>query len=157
MVEAWSNQTTGAWEEYTLARIEAEIVGRAGVQDLQPLESAAHTARRAFAETRHHVVPTLDAILADREDAALRRVRDEIERLGSHIGRRAYFESRCPREVATRDRLALAEGIQVPPHIAVEAGVVELLSHGPQLRRLAEQVRRVVVYLQQREKMRRGQ
>jgi predicted nucleotide-binding protein len=153
LMESFSNQTVGDWQEYTQKAIEQEILRRAELVDLQPLLDAARAAREVFDRTMDHVIPTLDALLAEQQDTALQNVRKKVEEIKSCISRQAYFDLRRPNQFVTRDHLASSHGIQVPPHFAVEAHVIELASHGLQLKKLATEIKRTVTYLQQRHKM----
>lgn len=154
MREAFSNRTTGAWEEYDYDTVYNEILTRSGGADTEAITQAAKTAERAFSECKADLLPTLDAVLADRDDRVLRKMRDEVAKLESHHSASQFIKAIMPHgKFISRDMLALQGGLQAPHHRRVQAWLLEELSYGRKAAELAGIARHAAHYLQKRKKM----
>lgn len=150
-VGAFCSRTTGRWREYSYDEVQGEILRRAGISDLTLLNKATKDAGDIFEAAREEILPTLDAILSMRDDAALRTLRDKIAVLKDHFSREDFAELCMPKgQFMTRDSLALSGGIRAPYHIQFQAWVMERYSWGQQAGTLAKFTKQAVKYLQQK-------
>src|SRR5207245_1250095 len=87
-VGAHCSRTTGPWCEYSYEGVENEIMRRAGVSDLTPVNEAAERAGEAFEAAREDIIPALDAVVSIREDATERKNCGQDVRYDLHRPRR---------------------------------------------------------------------
>ncbi len=145
----YGNRSVGDWCEYNFEDVEAEIIRRAEVTDLGPLNDAAEQAEDAFNAAHAGVIPALDAILSARDDETLRELRKTIVEMTSHVPRENFAEYSRPRgQVMTRDTLAVGGGQRVPPHMQFQFWIMERSSFGQHAEQLAKTIRQVVKYMQ---------
>ncbi|WP_240806611.1 TIR domain-containing protein [Polyangium spumosum] len=131
-----------------------EIRERAGGVDVKVLDDAAETVREIFGDCRDELLPTIDALLAIKDDDAIKKVRAEVASLKPYYTERELFEAMIAgKEFGTRDRRAAAEGIRTPPHLKVILYVASILSCQNGVRELAKQAQYLVRYLQKTRKM----
>lgn len=149
------NTTRGEWAEYDHRAVMDHVSKLAEVSggDWKRIESVAADAAAIFGAVKAEILPTLDAVLAAHDDEAIRKARAEIAKLESHHSMRDLARVMAPGQIVSRDTRAMNEGIQVPPHLQVQARLVEQFSYGSQLADLAKQIRYVSTYLQKRHKM----
>jgi hypothetical protein len=154
-VQSFSNTTRGRWVVYDEDAAKAELLRRAGISaaDLKFLEDAASHGRAVFDEAKGELLPTLDAVLASKEDSVLRKARDEIEKIPSFTSERDIATMSAPNKVMSRDSSAVMEGRKVAPHLQLETRILFQLSCGMQLSELARKARYLVTYLQKGMKM----
>lgn len=152
----FSNTTCGDWAEYDADAVSAAVMELAEVTDADwsQLAQLAKVAQEAFDSAQAELIPTLDAVIDVHKETALRDTRKKIVDLRSHIAAATCAQVLAPRQVMSRDGRAMNEGLQVPPHIQVQARLGEHLSYGHQAAELAKQARYAVSYLQKKHKMR---
>jgi hypothetical protein len=152
---AIGNATLGRWVVHDEGAVKAEILRRARVSDadLKLLDETASQARVVFDEVKEELLPTLDAVLAAKEDATIRRVRDEIEKSRSCTSEQEIVSMFMPKNQLSRDSSAIAEGPKVAPHLQLEAKLLFQMSGGMQLIDLAKSARYLVTYMQKGMKM----
>jgi predicted nucleotide-binding protein len=149
LIGGYGNRSVGDWCEYNFEDVKAEILRRAGVTDLGPLDDAAEQAEDAFDTAHADVIPALDAILSAGGDETLRELRKTIAEMKSHIPRENFTEYSRPRgQVMTRDTLAVGGGQRVPPHMQFQFWVMERCSFGQHAEQLAKTIRQAVKYMQ---------
>ena len=144
------NTTRGRWVLVDDESAKAELLRRARVsaKDEAFIIETVDRGRTVFTEARAELLPTLDAVLAAKDDAVLRRVRDQIEKLRPFVSEREITASTMPSQFMSRDSAAMSEGLKVPPHLQIEARIVSQTTHGVQLDELAKHARYLVTYLQ---------
>ncbi len=148
------SRSVGTWAEYTREAIKDEIFKRAKVGDQSILDDASDRAEEAFAAAQQAVVPILDAVLSQKEDPVIRDLRNKIAEMQSHFSRQEFVNLYAPKgQHATRDSLALSQGVQPPPHLIVQAWAMERASSGTQAAELGKLIRQIVAYLQAKMKM----
>ncbi|MRG90314.1 hypothetical protein GF068_00010 [Polyangium spumosum] len=144
----------GPWVIYDYEALMTEIRERAGGVDVKVLDDAAETVREIFGDCRDELLPTIDALLAIKDDDAIKKVRAEVASLKPYYTERELFEAMIAgKEFGTRDRRAAAEGIRTPPHLKVILYVASILSCQNGVRELAKQAQYLVRYLQKTRKM----
>jgi predicted nucleotide-binding protein len=148
-----SNRTSGSWHEYDSEAVRAEILRRAGVAKLTPIENVAKQARNAFEEGRDELLPAIDAVLAVHKDAALREARKKVADMDSHFSRSDVVRAMMPSQVMSRDSLAASAGIQVAPHIELQAWLIEQMSYKQQLEELGRKAKYFAKYLERKDRL----
>lgn len=124
---AFSNETSEGWEECTFDSVKKEILRRAGAPDLAAIRTWATTGKNLFKEKRDQVISILEATISERSDSYLERLRDETKEL-SLLSAADFIARARPHGGASRDSLAISQGLQTPPHIALLAELAELRS-----------------------------
>jgi predicted nucleotide-binding protein len=149
------SRTTGSWADFSYEQIEAEIRRQAQVDDLKPIEEAAAEAQRVFEECKDELLPTFDALIATFPDETLKDLRSKIDKLPAFIFRDQFekHQFRGGGSFFTRDSTALAQGIQLPPHLQFNCWLMAKWSFGSQVEDLGKHAMHAVRYLQQRHKM----
>ncbi|MHC4065249.1 MAG: TIR domain-containing protein [Planctomycetota bacterium] len=148
-----SSRTTGEWAEFDYDTIYEEILKRARGADPDVVKSAADTAARAFEESRGDLLPTFDAVLSSVNDRTLGGLRDKLETLKNHVSRSTFAEAVAPKQIMSRDSLAIHEGRVVPHHLSVKAWLLEQMSYGQQASDVAKIARHAARYLENKHKM----
>lgn len=146
--EVWGiNGTTGNWEEYTADHIRSTIERRAGAPDLSEARRVSSVCQEAFDDKRADVLSILESCLSQQPDPILQEVRDEVRKL-KVIRADEYVEYVRPSgTLMSRDSLAVSQGIQVPPHVAVQAEVFHLRSPITMCRNLDKLALRIISHL----------
>jgi predicted nucleotide-binding protein len=147
------HQRMGDWQEWSYEDVANEILSRAGSSSLEDVNVAARKAGEVFEECQMHMVAVLDAALAEATDTRLKEIRDKVSGLESHIDKDAIVRSQAPKQIASRDRVAMGQGIQSPPHIGFLAVLMWMRSYGFQLEELAKLGRQAGLYLEKKLKM----
>ncbi len=149
------SDTTGRWAEYDPKAVEAEILRKAGVQDLDQIREAARGIGEVFEEVHLRLLATLDAVLASTDDTVIQDKRRELSELTSHISRSDFASILIPSgKYISSDMRAVTGGLRLPPHLGLQAWLMEQKSYAQQSAKMAKIVRHLVVYLVQRHKMR---
>lgn len=154
-VQRSSNPLSGDWCEVDPQHVIDTIdrLANLPLDKLEPLQQAAAEAGRVFDEVKQDLLPLLDALLAQAEEPVVRKTRDEISSLDSHIPADAFTSSLVPQEIGSRDARAIGEGIRVPPHILCEARLDQLLSFGHHAGTLGKKVRYLQKYLELKDRV----
>ena len=148
-----SNQTRGEWCEFEYEAIKDEILSRARVKGVTDLEALSKATRKVFDECKSELLPILDAAIATSDDKTLKDTRATIGELESHMDQRQIVKAQIPKQIMSRDRIAMQGGIQCPPHILFHALIVEYVSSGVRAKELAKSARHASLYLQKRLKL----
>jgi predicted nucleotide-binding protein len=149
------NRTRGNWREYSYDDVLAEIQDRAQVSDLSPIQCAAQAAGEAFKKQKEEIVPALDALLALHDDPPLKDLRERIGGLETHTSRQDFIRAIAPRQIMSRDSLAVTQGIRTPHHINFMALLLEYRSFGEQCAELAGLATHAARYVQQKRRIER--
>ncbi len=115
-------RTTGAWKEYTFDDVSSAIFKLAGDPKLDPARERAEATRNLFKDSRAEVVSLLTTSLMDRQDSFLTQLKETAEDL-KIVHANEIIQHLRPTQIMTRDRVAIDQGFQTPPHIAVIAEV----------------------------------
>lgn len=147
-MDAMSNRSRGTWCEYDFQAVRSEILRRAGVNDLTPINDAVDVAAEAFEAAKQEILPAVDAMLSGNDDPTLRGIREKIDRLTDHISAEDFATVWIPRgQHFTRDSLAAGGGVQVPHHFRFQGWLMERASWGNQAEELAKLTNQAVKYL----------
>lgn len=154
MMDRYSNRGTGEWREYTSDEVEKEILRRAHVTDPDTIGQAAKEVGNVFDECKRDLLPTFDVILEIYGDAALKELRQKLDKLKSHFSRTDYATALQPKgQFITHDTLALQGGFQAPYHIAFATWVMEQQSYAEKAVELARIARHAATYLKRRREL----
>ncbi len=149
----YANRTRGPWRLYEMQEVIDAIEGRAGVQDLGPLEDASKRALTQLQQAKEELLPLIDALLVEREDDALRRTSREIKGLEEFVAPEVFARVQTPKNFSSRDALAMnqmTQRVPIPPHIYVASYLLSLQSPAQQLKKVAQKARYVERYLRRR-------
>jgi hypothetical protein len=150
-----SSATRGDWVTYNDAEVEHVLVKAAGVtaKTMQALEVTAKGVGGDFDDGKRELLPILDALVADGHRSPVREVREAIQKAKSHLSVNDAIAAAMPRQVVSRDPIALARGLVTPPHVKLLARVEEIASYGRQASMLADSTAHVRKYLERRAAM----
>jgi hypothetical protein len=119
-----SSSSTGDWREYTREAVVAEIRQRAEQPDLSAAESASADGRAAFDTAKGDVLSILTAFTGERPDELITGLKERTEKLVVRTAGQ-YARSQLPGgQYMSRDSLAINQGLQVAPHLDVQAKVL---------------------------------
>ena len=138
----WGSRHTGDWIEHDPDQVSKIIHERAGNPDMDPAKQFNSFARTEFTKQKSNLLSIIEVesgfsasqFLTDQKDAATNL---------SLISEHEYLESWRPRQVTSRDRLAINQGFWIPPHVRVLAQVASIqttLANGVSLAEIAKQV-----------------
>lgn len=119
--------TRGDWHEYTFESVREGIFSRAGIKSLTKAEQLSARARSAFETARELFLSVLTVSLSNKDDSFLYRLKEQVDKMkiGSKFD---YARALQPSgKFFTRDTLALTQGFQTPPHLAILGEVTALL------------------------------
>lgn len=150
---AMSNPTTGDWRERQYDEVTSEVMKRAGTPDLKELDRAVRDAKQLFDECQQELLASFDAVLAETKDNRLQQLRDSATKLAAYLSQDEIAQSKKPRQAVSRDSEAIYQGVQVPPHVAMECLAMSVASSGESLQQLAAVAKQARLYLEKRMQM----
>ena len=119
--------SVGEWFEYDPAKVEEAIYELAGRPDLKLAEEIQVEATNRFIEHRMNFGSILELELKTLNSALLEQLSREASEL-TVLTDRDLFDVYKPKTVATRDNIALGQGIRLAPHLSVLFTVVKIQS-----------------------------
>lgn len=126
-IAAQSAHTRGAWLEYDPEDVKSKIEEKANPPDVAHVEELAQKGRDLFDLKRDHIISILEASKIHHDDSFLNDMLERTKQL--HIASENEIISNIrPSQVASRDSLALSQGIWTPPHISILARIASLRS-----------------------------
>lgn len=122
--ERYSNDTVGAWEEFTADDVQSAIKRMAGNPDMVGLLRIATDAGERVMEAKASLVALLAALTREAlPDANLAAMRKEVEEIRV-VDEDDLLNNWSPnRQVVTRDMLAVNQGTRAPGHMRILAKV----------------------------------
>jgi len=142
--------TTGDWVEYDPDEIESTIRAAAGNPDLRPAHHLAAIADSSFHSSKPDVLSILTTALAEREDAFIASLREQVEQI-TVLSRAQLLSQWLPSgQLMSRDSLAVTQGRQPPPHLLVLSEVIALKQAPAACGRLAPLARKAGSHLARR-------
>jgi predicted nucleotide-binding protein len=118
---------TGTWNEYDFDFVQSEVLRRAGVAGLDELRPLRDRLRRVFEEKRDEVLSVIHAMQSEATDEFLEEIRSKIKKLELPTTS-VFVRALAPGSFFSRDSLAMSQGVQTPPHIAVRAEAAAIRS-----------------------------
>lgn len=149
----YSNRTSGKWNTYDPKAVVTHIYRLAGISDFASLDNAQNQMSQVFDSVKDELLASMDALLSAREDRRIRELRDELDKLPGYVPRDELWKSTLPRQVISRDSLAMQQGLICLPHIGVICTTQERLSYAFQTRELAKLARKTKLFLEKSLKM----
>jgi predicted nucleotide-binding protein len=140
--------TRGDWGEYTFEAVHGTIFSRAGVDSLKKAEDLSARSKSAFEHAREHFLSAIAISAGKNEDEFLTRLKDRVGKMviGSKFD---FVRALQPRgQFFSRDSLAISQGFQTPPHIAVLSEITALLEPSKKCAELATILERAATHLQ---------
>lgn len=145
--EAFSSPSTGDWRKYTREAVDAEIRQRAEQPDLSRAESASADGRAAFDTAKGDVLSILTAFMGERSDELITGLKERTEKLVVRTTGQ-YARSQLPGgQYMSRDSLAINQGLQVAPHLYVQAEVLGIQAPFRACAQLADIARRAASHI----------
>lgn len=122
--EGVENPSTGKWNKYRREDVVRFIWEKARHPKIDSLRTASVRAARLHAEARTALAPVLDALLPARsKDAILESLAAKVAESTVHT-EADFLKKWSPRKApVSKDEIAMAEGILVPPHLLVKAEI----------------------------------
>lgn len=120
--------TQGDWKEYEFDSVKQMITKQAGEPDLAAAKNAAARGRSLYEEAEAQVTSILELANSDRQDAFLTKLLNEAQKVKAVTPAEYVEYCRPSGGYASRDSLAMSQGLWTPPHLAVLAEVVALRS-----------------------------
>lgn len=112
-------ETVGKWVEYDYDTLHQAIYHLADNPNLEPLEKLANKAHHTFKDKREELISLLSMALEERDDSFLLRLKKEAEEI-KILSSSDFVNYYTPSgQFISRDTVALEQGLQTPPHIAV--------------------------------------
>jgi hypothetical protein len=115
--------SVGDWCEFDPDQVIMSLKREAGNPDLTAVRNAASAAEQEFEEAKTTIISVIHSVPTIEKDAYLGTLEKEIEGL-TPMSVQEVISSLAPKgQIITRDTITLGQGVQIPPHIAVEADV----------------------------------
>jgi predicted nucleotide-binding protein len=151
MMDSWPIEATaGDWQEFDGDELEKAIHELAGNPDLNRAQEIAANATKAFENDKPEVASLLSTALAEREDAFLTQLKDQIEK-ARVLSRADIIRGLRPSgQLMSRDSLAITQGLHTPPHISVLSLVIALRQPLTACAQLAQLARKAGSHLARR-------
>jgi hypothetical protein len=144
--------TTGDWAEYAAEDVERSIRERAGGCDTRPAQDLTRRAENVFESSKAEVLSILATALAERVDAFISALREQVEKTGVLSKNGILNRLLPPRQMMSRDVMALNQGRQIPPHLNVQAEVLAFRQGPAACGRLAELARKAGSHLSRQQR-----
>jgi len=145
-------ETAGSWCEYTFDAVRDAIFSQAAIRSLAKEEAFSKQAQEAFEHARDAFVSTMTVALENKGDPFLSRLKQQSEGLNI-CSKFDYARTIQPSgEFFTRDSLALSQGFQTPPRIAVIAEITALFDPIKRCEELAKLIRKAASHLETRKR-----
>lgn len=153
LMERMYEQTSGNWIPVRYEDVERFVKQHSGVPDLDVLTETAKEIDAIVGPARRELLAMLDVLLSDKPDEALKEIRQQLAAHEDHLNAHKYMESRNPRHRMSRDSEAITQGVQAPPHVRIEATLMEEKSYAIGARKLCELAEQAMLYMQKKLKM----
>jgi predicted nucleotide-binding protein len=114
-----SLDSQGKWREFDFEHIKSHVFKLAGQPTLEAARRAAENASVTFDVAKSEIISVLQTELEQRSDPFLQKLKIEIEELQLASPSDIKNALSPTGEVFTRDMIALNQGYQLPPHLAL--------------------------------------
>ena len=151
--ESWPiEDTTGIWVEYDPDHVETAIRKIAGYPDVGPVRCLAASADVLFKSSKPDVLSILTTSLAERADAFLASLREEVEQT-TILSKAEVLHRLLPSgQLMSRDSLAVSQGRQIPPHLSLLSEIIALSQASTACDHLARLARKAGSHLARQER-----
>lgn len=147
LMDRISNRTVGNWAEYSFDELCAALKSTAGKNVFARLEELAKAAKADVTEQREKLLSALTAMAADGEDGYIERLLGDADK-AKPIPATQFLKYCQPRGTfRSLDIVAITNGINTPPHIAVLCEVQAIDSPFSTAKRIANIARRAADHL----------
>jgi predicted nucleotide-binding protein len=123
------------------------------VSSLTEIEKIARQAGEVFQNAREEFLSVAVVSLENKSDAFLSRLKEQVEKI-KLTNKIDFIRAIQPRQIMSRDSLAMTQGMHTPPHIAVLAEVRALKDPLEKCEELAKIMRRAASHLETKERYR---
>ncbi len=111
----------GSWREYPAEDVQQHIYRLAGSPDLSAAETAAQSADKVFDHAKAEIASIFQTELEAGPDGFIQSLSEQLQPLEPLSPSEVADRLNQRGKVMTRDTLALGQGTQLPPHIAIMA------------------------------------
>ena len=146
----FSEGTSGAWVKYEDNVVHSEIHKKAGNPNMQLVQAFAETAKYTFEDCKAEILSLLTTALDEYKDPFLAEQKEEAKKC------RVLSEYDCIKgfrpsgKFMSRDSLAMDQGLQTPPHIAILAKLASFQIPVQACENLAKVAKRAASHLTRR-------
>jgi len=144
--------TTGSWREFDEETVTRSIYKAAGNPSLTAARALAETAESTFEDTKPEVLSLLSTAISERQDSFLSDLKHEVEQTVVLSQLQVIQQMRPKGQIMSRDSLAIGQGFQTAPHIAVLSDVLALREAPTACERLAKIARLAASHLVRRQR-----
>src|SRR5579859_5747607 len=141
------------WIPVRYEDVERFVKNYAGITNLNVLTETAKEIDGIVGPARRELLATLAAYRSEKADPTLLAIQQKLEKHEDHLSAHQYMESRNPRHRMSRDSEAITQGVVAPPHIKIEATLMEERSYATGARKLSELAEEAMLYMQKKLKM----
>lgn len=119
--------------------------------DREVIEAAVARNEQTFSDVRDSVESTLDVLTDNHDSSTLQEFKTKLHEIKNKLPVLQSIQALRPNQFRSRDDRALKEGPQTPPHIQVQAFIVEWSSTATALTELSKLCKRVISYVSLRQ------
>lgn len=115
--------TTGNWKEFDFDDVRSEIFRKAKNPDLAAQKKLQMQGQKLFEEKRKQIISILETVSLSHEDRYISELLKEVHETRI-VTASDFIQRRRPSQLMSRDSLAMSQGLQIPPHIALQAELI---------------------------------
>lgn len=146
--DVYSNPTSDNWLEFSFEAVVAEINRIAENPDLTTLEKRSREVIKIFRAYQSELVSLLTVALEKHRSELLEELRDRAKNLKESFSIEELAQAEMPTgQIATRDSLALSQGLQTPHHVVISCKLASFGSPFFQIGELATVAEAAANYL----------
>jgi len=128
-MDRFSNETRGNWHEHEFNDVINYIHEIAGIRDVMQDENECRCIKKAVENAKIKAKSILSIFVRNRDDVLLNELTHKLEKTKFYTVNE-ILKSWSPKgQIMSRDMIAMGQGFKTPPHFAVQAQMVFLLSH----------------------------
>jgi predicted nucleotide-binding protein len=123
---AISNEMAGQWQEYDFDEVRDHIVEAAQPLDIPALQATSTEARESVETAKGEIESILAAYTKTHPDELAEKLREQASAINA-LSEQQIQQASYPRgSIMSRDAQAMGEGIQLAPHLVVQAKAISL-------------------------------
>nr|WP_157211592.1 TIR domain-containing protein [Leptospira weilii] len=150
LMAIFGSRTTNRWVAYEFKDV-MNFIWRMAATDREVIEAAVARNEQTFSDVRDSVESTLDVLTDNHDSSTLQEFKTKLHEIKNKLPVLQSIQALRPNQFRSRDDRALKEGPQTPPHIQVQAFIVEWSSTATALTELSKLCKRVISYVSLRQ------
>jgi predicted nucleotide-binding protein len=123
--DSYLSDTFGDWREYNFDDIKEEIYRIAGNPNLGLSRKLSKKSIDVIEDKRSDIISLLTTFLISQDDPFISDLREKTKNF-KILMKNDYINALRPTQVMTRDKVALGEGLQIPPHVDILVEILEI-------------------------------